>query len=48
MGKGDHIIKYYLQRLAEYRKAGYSDGEAARAAEKDTLSKYGKLPKEGQ
>lgn len=38
------IRNYYLKRLAEYRRAGYSDSEAHDEAEKDTLQKYGRIP----
>ena len=42
------IKGYYLDRLAEYRRAGYSDDKAAEMAEKDTIRKFGKMPKEGE
>jgi hypothetical protein len=38
------IKRYYLDRLAEYRKAGYDDYKAADLAEKDTKKKFGRLP----
>lgn len=38
------IRNYYLKKLAEYRKAGYTDSDAAEAAAKDTKAKYGKVP----
>lgn len=41
------IKGYYLDRLAEYRKAGYDDYKAAEMAEKDTRAKFGRMPKEG-
>lgn len=44
MTSNDTIKRYYLKRLAEYRKAGYSDDEAARAAAADTKARYGRLP----
>lgn len=39
------IKGYYLDRLAEYRKAGYDDHKAARMAEADTIKKFGRMPK---
>lgn len=44
MTSNDTIKRYYLKRLAEYRKAGYSDDAAARAAAADTKAKYGRVP----
>jgi hypothetical protein len=38
------IKRYYLARLAEYRKAGYDDYKAADLAERDTKKKFGRLP----
>lgn len=40
------IKGYYLDRLAEYRKAGYDDYKAAQMAERDTIRKFGRMPKE--
>lgn len=39
------VIRYYLKRLAEYRKQGYDDYKAADLAEKDTKAKHGYIPK---
>lgn len=44
MPTNDRIKRYYLKRLAEYRKAGYTDSAAAEAAAKDTKDKYGRVP----
>ncbi len=44
MPTNDRIKEYYLKRLAEYRKAGYTDSDATAAAEKDTKAKYGRVP----
>lgn len=44
MPTNDRIKEYYLKRLAEYRKAEYSDDRAAAEAEKDTIAKYGRVP----
>lgn len=44
MTNEDTIKRYYLKRLAEYRRAGYADDEAARAAAADTKAKYGRVP----
>lgn len=41
------IRGYYLDRLAEYRQAGYDDYKAAQMAEADTIRKFGRMPKEG-
>lgn len=38
------IRNYYLKKLAEYRRAGYSDDAAARAAAADAKAKYGRVP----
>ncbi len=44
-GQHNETIKnYYLKRLAEYRRAGYSDSEARDEAEQDTKAKYGRIP----
>jgi hypothetical protein len=44
MTSNDTIKRYYLKRLAEYRRAGYSDSAAASAAAADTKAKYGRIP----
>ena len=48
MPSQDTIERYYLRKLAEYRREGMSDADAARAAERATKAKYGRLPREGR
>lgn len=48
MPKGEHILRYYLRVLREARLEGMTDHEAAVEAERKTIAKYGRLPKEGK
>jgi len=46
--KGKHVKSTYLDALAEARKAGADDYEAADIAEAETIRIHGKMPKEGK
>lgn len=38
------IRNYYLKKLAEAKREGMSDSDAAKVAERATLAKYGRIP----
>ena len=46
MANASTIRNYYLAKLREAKDEGMDDHDAARAAEKATRAKYGKLPRE--
>lgn len=48
MPSNDTIKRFYLRKLAEARREGMSDDEAARVAEKATKAKFGRVPEAGQ